>query len=229
MQGFRFAQGVYKLRGGVCGGVTKSDLSLMEHISDGKRALDAGCGDGHVMRMLMDNGYDVTGVDINTAQVRSCKVVRGDCNYLPFQNGSFDMVFIINLLHHVEAPSKLLEEVSRVLKRPGTMYLSEVTENNPLLRLVRALHPYWHESEVKSRLKAKEVKTMVGKRFLRITEDGDIGTIAWLWYVIGERIMSLDTLEKHFLSKLASIADSIIGKASKYRFSCQYNAVSKKR
>lgn len=218
------------MRCGVCGGVNESDLSLMEYISNGKSVLDAGCGDGHIMRMLMSNGYDVTGVDIDTTQLEHQRgIVRGDCNCLPFKNGSFDMVFIVNVLHHVGTPSKLIEEISRVLKCRGTMYLSEVTEDNPLLRLARTAHPYWHESDVKSHMKTEEIKSMVGKRFLRVKEDGEIGTIAWVWYVIGEKMMSLDTLETHFLSKLASIIDSIIGRATDYRFSCQYNAVEVKK
>jgi len=231
---YRCGSGVHNLRGGVCGGVTKSDLSLMEHLSgQGKCVLDAGCGDGHLMKMLINSGYDVTGIDIDIKQLNSAsyigKVVCGDCNYLPFKNGSFDMVFLINVLHHVEAPSTLVEEISRVLKRRGTMYLSEVTESNPLLRLARISHPYWHSSEVKSHMRTEEVKAIIGKKFLQVTEDGDIGTIAWVWYVIGERIMSLDVLETAFLSKIVSIVDSILGKASNYRFSCQYNAVCKKR
>jgi len=42
---------------------------------------------------------------------------------LPFQDESFDLVLCINTLDHVRSPFSVLQEISRVLKKEGTLFL----------------------------------------------------------------------------------------------------------
>ncbi len=49
--------------------------------------------------------------------------IRGDIGKLPFRGGSFDVVFSIYVLEHVDKPGELMAEIARVL-RPGGVCLT---------------------------------------------------------------------------------------------------------
>lgn len=64
--------------------------------------LDAGCGDGAVTHLL-DEQYDVTGLDISTealSHVRT-KSVQGSIADMPFETGSFDIVTASDVVEHL--------------------------------------------------------------------------------------------------------------------------------
>lgn len=48
--------------------------------------------------------------------------VAGDAQYLPFKNGVFNTVICFNLVEHVPDPYKVINEVSRILKKGGKAY-----------------------------------------------------------------------------------------------------------
>lgn len=48
--------------------------------------------------------------------------VIGDAHNLPFKNNSFDLVIIQAVLEHVANPIKVVDEIYRVLKKPGRVY-----------------------------------------------------------------------------------------------------------
>lgn len=96
---------------------------LMGLSCDGGRptALDVGCGPGLVM-VLFNPSIDVTGIDIDPVMVRSARgrgldVVHGDALDLPFEDGSFDIVYCSFTLLWVKDPTKALNEMARVSRR----------------------------------------------------------------------------------------------------------------
>src|SRR5690606_6598527 len=57
---------------------------------------------------------------------------------LPFEDGTFDFAYSINVLHHVttpEAQMATLRELVRVLKPGGVFFLHEMNIENPVFRL----------------------------------------------------------------------------------------------
>jgi SAM-dependent methyltransferase len=48
-----------------------------------------------------------------------------DAHNLPFQEGSFDNIILIDTLHHLERPIKFLREAQRILKNKGRLILLE--------------------------------------------------------------------------------------------------------
>ncbi len=102
----------------------------------GKRCLDAGCGGGRGSILMAQCGAkEVVGVDFSTANIESCKKraqQKGFSNLhfyqhslteLPFENESFDIVWCNGVLMHTIDPDKCLQEISRVLKTGGSMWL----------------------------------------------------------------------------------------------------------
>jgi SAM-dependent methyltransferase len=113
----------------------------LEHIEPaGERpvALDLGCGSGNVTRHLVELGADVTAADVSPgflrmverrfgSRVRTLQLNGIDLAGLP--DGGFDLVTAYSVLHHVPDYLGLLDEVARVLRPGGAVYLDhEVTE-----------------------------------------------------------------------------------------------------
>lgn len=84
----------------------------------GAKILDIGSGAGHVTKVLRDNGFDVTPLDIkNQSRIKSIQPTIYDGAHLPFGDKSFDIALLLVVLHHAKDSLGLLREASRVAKR----------------------------------------------------------------------------------------------------------------
>jgi SAM-dependent methyltransferase len=107
------------------------------------RVLDVGCGLGLMHRYLVKTFGQITGVDVAPETVEMAKKANPAVRYqsydgenLPFEDGSFDLVFAVCVLHHVP-PSKLqrfADEMARVTAKGGMVAIFEHNPNNPLTR-----------------------------------------------------------------------------------------------
>lgn len=83
------------------------------------KILDMGCGTGVFTHYLSGFGCTV-GSDLSRIMLGRNphpRLVQCDAAATPFRSGQFDMVFEANLLHHVEEPVKILQEMARVSRR----------------------------------------------------------------------------------------------------------------
>lgn len=114
---------------------------------EGARVLDCGCGNGVLleeMRMVYAASF---GMDISHDMLRSSSLIKegtfilavGDTEALPYKNESFDTVVCRGSLHHVPDPERGLEEIGRVLKKGGSLVISEPCADSLLLRLPRKI------------------------------------------------------------------------------------------
>ena len=78
--------------------------------------LDVGCGDGTLARAVVNRRpeIDATGVEISARPHTAISVREFDGLQLPFADQSFDLVMLVDVLHHAEEPHTLLNEVARV-------------------------------------------------------------------------------------------------------------------
>ena len=117
-------------------------ISLLEPESSGERALEVGCGDGMVGRLLQVYGYEVVIVDIEDwrdARARSVPFTRASvCSGLPFADESFDFVYSYNSFEHFSSPENAFSEIMRVCRPSGHVYLSF----GPLYSSPWGLHAY---------------------------------------------------------------------------------------
>ena len=92
--------------------------------------LDLGCAKGTFSWLLRTRGGIWVSADLDDANLTATRdlvgpsVVRVDYRALPFADGAFDFVSVLDFLEHVEEDDRCLEELSRTLKPGGTFLLS---------------------------------------------------------------------------------------------------------
>jgi ubiquinone/menaquinone biosynthesis C-methylase UbiE len=95
--------------------------------------LDVGCGTGRAVKHLLARHPDleVKGIEPVTALIAEAErtgvpagvIVSGTGEALPFEDGSFDAVCEFGVLHHVENPRSVVDEMMRVARR--AVFLSD--------------------------------------------------------------------------------------------------------
>lgn len=97
------------------------------------RVLNIGCFQGALERhFLKGRCAEFRGVDLNSEAIAFAKSFENDRDFfqiasaeaLPFSDASFDVVFILDVLEHVENERATLSEIFRVLKPGGRLMLS---------------------------------------------------------------------------------------------------------
>ena len=105
------------------------------------KILEVGTGKGHFSLVLAKNGYSFTTIDVDR---ESQNIARMNLAYYKMQNFadfkiedvydlsfpdfSFDVIFCIHVYHHLENPSRALEEMVRVLSPGGKIILSDFSQ-----------------------------------------------------------------------------------------------------
>jgi ubiquinone/menaquinone biosynthesis C-methylase UbiE len=91
----------------------------------GERLLDIGCGTGNHLRLFAEMGLDVTGIDSSPYMLddiarqklgHRADIRRGVAEDLPFEDNSFDMAVMINVLEFTDNQAKTIEEACRVAR-----------------------------------------------------------------------------------------------------------------
>lgn len=105
--------------------------------------LDAGCGTGAMLGMFKKDHPDknYTGVDLSEKMIETaCKkhlegihFVAGDCENLPFNDNSFDVVTCSMSFHHYPDPEKFFISLKRVLRPGGRLILRDMASSSSLL------------------------------------------------------------------------------------------------
>jgi len=101
---------------------------LIEAAPAGARVLDAGCGPGswsYARRPhLRVTGFDIKFPPGPPAAAAHVAVFRADLSRLPLRDGSFDLTLCHYVLEHVTRLLPCCDELARVTRRGGTLYLS---------------------------------------------------------------------------------------------------------
>jgi SAM-dependent methyltransferase len=93
----------------------------------GARVLDLACGPGHYARALRRAGAVVEPLDIQVVEVEGGPpegLIVGDAEHLPLSDASIDGVVCSNLIEHTREPGAVIEEMERVLRPGGWIWLS---------------------------------------------------------------------------------------------------------
>lgn len=131
--------------GGYLAGLLKTLGLVPDQCRGGhSKVLDVGCGEGRLMLVLKELGFDATGVDAHVfeglnieAEPRgplleqyfsekgiNVKLVDIEKEALPFPSNHFDLVTFIETIEHLHnSPKPILQEIARVLRGGGYLLL----------------------------------------------------------------------------------------------------------
>lgn len=125
----------------------RNEVALVFKFLDPKKnekILDIGCGDGVWYLELKKRKVEVIGLDLSDYDLNKLKerarvlnvnpdVIKADAQKMPFGENSFDKVYSISTLEHIENDKKVFGEVARVLKPNGLLIISIPMKEVPLL------------------------------------------------------------------------------------------------
>lgn len=95
-----------------------------------KRLLEIGCGHGLAATILQQAGFEVAANDVvnildPAARQAGVKFLEGDvCRGLNYPDAAFDLVFSVNSFEHFTDPAAALDEMLRVTRPVGLIYLT---------------------------------------------------------------------------------------------------------
>ncbi|WP_416149822.1 class I SAM-dependent methyltransferase [Salipaludibacillus sp. HK11] len=108
-------------------------MTALPHQLKSKKVLDAGCSAGWYSSQLLQQGAEVTGIDVSPEMIRVAKQRLGEeatllCHdlqeSLPFKNDSFDVIVSSLTLHYIKNWTYTFQEFNRILKAGGTLLFS---------------------------------------------------------------------------------------------------------
>ena len=153
-------------------------------ITSGK-ILDVGCGCGtldNTIAMLLPE-FEITGIDLSdylldyarkeveTKNLKSkITFLKGDVYKIPVEENEFDIILNINMVHWVNEPIKMLDEIERVTKPGGIIFIKDLKKS--FMSIV--------EKEIKNAYSISEIRKIFAQSNIR---DGKfIQSLIWWDY-----------------------------------------------
>jgi SAM-dependent methyltransferase len=188
----------------------------------GRRILDVGCGNGQLASTLTSEGARVTGIDLDPTAIDYARKLTPLADFhivsasqLPFAEGTFDAVVLVNSLHHIPCGLmiKALQEGIRVLGLGGYLIVIEPLPKGSFFEAFRAI-----EDETVVRLEAQEaISQFAGSAYL---EERTIE------YVRSESFSSFDAFVDRVTAAEKSRLDIVREKRSEILGAFENNATS---
>ena len=164
---------------------------LMSMLPSGRRSvLDIGARDGYVTRQIAQCGHEVTALDLTLPQIAApgIRCVQGNAADLPFEDGTFDLVFCAEVLEHIQSPT--LEAAGREMVRVskghllvGVPYRQDIRQDRTACRACGRTNPPWghvNSFDQDRLLRLFPETTMEKRSFVGTAQPGTNALSAWL-------------------------------------------------
>jgi 2-polyprenyl-3-methyl-5-hydroxy-6-metoxy-1,4-benzoquinol methylase len=117
---------------------------------NGRRLLDVGCHIGVFVEVAQQGGWDAWGIEpsrwaAEQARAGDLKVVNGTLATSGFEDASFDVITMWDVIEHVPDPRQELQQVYRLLKAGGIVVIHTIDIESPFARLMGRRWPWLME------------------------------------------------------------------------------------
>lgn len=135
-----------------CNAEVLRELVTGARLTPDSRVLELGAGTGNYTRALRELcGCECTAVE-PSARMRDLarqadgdlRIVAGTAEDVPFEAGSFDLVFCVDVVHHLADPGALFREANRLLVDGGMLCVA--TDSEDIIRARFPLAQYFPET-----------------------------------------------------------------------------------
>lgn len=120
-------------------------IDVLERLQSGRSGVDVGCGQGAYVARMRERGFNVTGIDSSAGQVAIAvrkagaagAIATGSVLQIPARDGAYDFAYVINVIHHlspVAEQRRAFDELFRVLRPGGLLFVHEINTRNILFR-----------------------------------------------------------------------------------------------
>ncbi len=159
---------------------------ILDHLPQTGDVLEVGSGDGKILRTLAAQraGLRLHGCDIRDWDAPDPGVeFRVMTRDIPYADGSFDAVLVVDVLEHVDDPAHLIAEMARVL-RPGGRFVGFVPiegERRSLYTLYRGLlgdDLYLRTKHHVQAFSHADIANLIGSRF-------ELADVTHAYHVLG--------------------------------------------
>lgn len=127
--------------------------ALIEHgnVTSQSKVLEVGCGTGnHISALVRQTGCQGWGVEPSSGMLShthpdlNIQFLQGPAEQLPLEPGQFDLVFSVDVIHHVQGKPGYFTEAFRTLKPDG--WLCTVTETHEMIKQRKPQSDYFYAS-----------------------------------------------------------------------------------
>jgi SAM-dependent methyltransferase len=113
------------------------------------RVLDIGCGMGGILEDLAKLDCETFGIEPNPDAAKMCKekglnVECGLVEDMIYPKDSFDVVLLFHVIEHLHSPKKVLDEISRILKPGGHVFIWCPNAQSYVAKFFRDSWAGWH-------------------------------------------------------------------------------------
>jgi 2-polyprenyl-3-methyl-5-hydroxy-6-metoxy-1,4-benzoquinol methylase len=174
---------------------------LQKKFKKDARILDIGCGSGIMVKKMIELGYknvEFCDVDDYAAEIKDKAVRRRiklvnlneyktNENSLPYASSSFDLVYCMCVLEHVENPYNIVREAKRVLKKNGILVVGIPSATQVFERVLffftgNTMRYSMNDNHITFYSNNTFMKMFVHNGFKLVKKDFDYGTMPFLHF-----------------------------------------------
>lgn len=117
------------------------EIVELAEMQRGQNLLDVGGGTGRVTVLFQKISPNILIADaamnmLQQAQSKGIRSVLSQSEHLPFHDGSFDRIIMVDALHHVADQKQTLQEMWRLLSNNGKIIIEEPDINNFIVKCI---------------------------------------------------------------------------------------------
>ncbi len=144
---------------------------IKPYLKPDMKALDIGCSSGYFLYALRDFVHECVGIELNKSDVEFARRKVGvkvyDCplEETDIPPGYFDIVFMFDVLEHIEDPIQFLRTARRYIKPGGYIYIEVDNVDDSLLSIyeIKEYADFWYREPHLFYFSPKTLKSVAEK------------------------------------------------------------------